>query len=95
MSYRAAPPSCCATPSPKAASKRKDGALQEHETERVGGTRPIPTSVRLIAATNHDLTKMVAEKQFRNDLFLPPQSHSGFCAVAVLLHHAEHPAVKV
>lgn len=44
-------------------------ALQEHEIERVGGTRPIPTSVRLIAATNRDLAKMVAEKQFRSDLF--------------------------
>jgi PAS domain S-box-containing protein len=44
-------------------------ALQEREIERVGGTRPIPTNVRLIAATNRDLAKMVAEKQFRSDLF--------------------------
>jgi len=44
-------------------------ALQEREIERIGGTRPIPVNVRLIAATNRDLAKMVAEKQFRNDLF--------------------------
>jgi len=44
-------------------------ALQEREIERVGGSRPIPVNVRLIAATNRDLAKMVAEKQFRSDLF--------------------------
>jgi len=44
-------------------------ALQEREIERLGGTRPIPVDVRLIAATNRDLAQMVAEKQFRSDLF--------------------------
>ncbi len=44
-------------------------ALQEREIERVGGNRPIPVNVRLIAATNRDLGKMVAEKQFRSDLY--------------------------
>ncbi len=44
-------------------------ALQEREIERLGGTRPILVNVRLIAATNRDLAKMVAEKQFRSDLF--------------------------
>jgi len=44
-------------------------ALQEREIERLGGNRPIPVNVRLIAATNRDLAKMVAEKQFRSDLF--------------------------
>ena len=44
-------------------------ALQEREIERLGGTRPIKVNVRLIAATNRDLGKMVAEKQFRADLF--------------------------
>jgi formate hydrogenlyase transcriptional activator len=44
-------------------------ALQEREIERVGGSRPIPVNVRLIAATNRDLAKMVAEKEFRSDLF--------------------------
>jgi formate hydrogenlyase transcriptional activator len=44
-------------------------ALQEREIERVGGSRPIPVNVRLIAATNRDLARMVAEKQFRDDLY--------------------------
>jgi PAS domain S-box-containing protein len=44
-------------------------ALQEREVERLGGSRPIAVNVRLIAATNRELGKMVAEKQFRADLF--------------------------
>jgi PAS domain S-box-containing protein len=44
-------------------------ALQEHEIERIGGSRPIPVDIRLIAATNRDLAQMVQEKQFRSDLF--------------------------
>ena len=44
-------------------------ALQEREIERLGGTRPIKVDVRLIAASNRDLEKMVAEKQFRVDLY--------------------------
>ena len=44
-------------------------ALQEKEIERLGGNRPIPVDIRLIAATNRDLSQMVAEKQFRSDLF--------------------------
>ncbi|MCA9581125.1 MAG: sigma-54-dependent Fis family transcriptional regulator, partial [Myxococcales bacterium] len=43
--------------------------LQEGQFERVGGTRTIRTDVRVIAATNRDLSKMVAEGQFREDLF--------------------------
>jgi len=44
-------------------------ALQEREIERLGGNKPIAVNVRLIAATNRDLAQMVAEKQFRSDLF--------------------------
>jgi formate hydrogenlyase transcriptional activator len=44
-------------------------ALQEREIERLGGTRPIKVNVRIIAASNRDLATMVAEKQFRADLF--------------------------
>ena len=44
-------------------------ALQEKEIERLGGTRTITVNVRLIAATNHDLAKMVADRQFRSDLY--------------------------
>ena len=43
--------------------------LQEKEFERVGGTEPIRTDVRVIAATHHDLEKMVRENRFREDLF--------------------------
>ncbi len=49
-------------------------ALQEHEIERLGGTRPIPVNVRLIAATNRDLAKMVAEEAIPQRSFLSPQS---------------------
>ena len=44
-------------------------ALQEKEFERLGGTRTIPVNVRLVAATNRNLAKMVAEGQFRSDLY--------------------------
>ena len=44
-------------------------ALQEKEFERLGSTHTIPVDVRLIAATNRDLGQMVAEKQFRSDLY--------------------------
>jgi formate hydrogenlyase transcriptional activator len=43
--------------------------LQDHEFERLGGTRTIKVDLRLIAATNRDLGKSVAEKEFRSDLF--------------------------
>ena len=43
--------------------------LQEQEFERVGGTETIRVDVRLIAATNRDLGKMVEEGTFRADLF--------------------------
>jgi formate hydrogenlyase transcriptional activator len=44
-------------------------ALQEREFERLGSTRSNKVDVRLVAATNRDLKKMVEEKQFRNDLY--------------------------
>ena len=43
--------------------------LQEREFERVGGTRPIPLNIRLIAATNKSLPQAVDAGQFRKDLF--------------------------
>jgi PAS domain S-box-containing protein len=43
--------------------------LQEHEFERVGGSRSIQTDVRVIAATNRDLKDAIASGVFRNDLF--------------------------
>ena len=44
-------------------------ALQEKEIERLGGRRTITVDVRLIAATNRDLTKMVKAGEFRSDLY--------------------------
>ena len=43
--------------------------IESRSFERVGGTEPIQTDARLIAATNRDLRKMVAEGTFREDLF--------------------------
>jgi transcriptional regulator with PAS, ATPase and Fis domain len=43
--------------------------LQEKEVERIGGTKLIPLNVRIIAATNKDLRKMVREGRFREDLY--------------------------
>jgi formate hydrogenlyase transcriptional activator len=43
--------------------------LQEREFERLGGSRTIHTNARLIAATNRDLERMVAENRFREDLY--------------------------
>jgi PAS domain S-box-containing protein len=43
--------------------------LQERQFERVGGNRIIPTDVRVIAATNRDLTAAIAAGTFRADLF--------------------------
>lgn len=43
--------------------------LQEQEFERLGSTRTIKVSVRLLAATNRDLAEMVSSKLFRSDLY--------------------------
>ena len=44
-------------------------ALQEGEVEPVGSTRSVPVNVRIICATNRNLSKMVKEGTFREDLF--------------------------
>ena len=69
--------------------------LQGQEFERVGGNETVRTNVRLIAATNRNLEKMVAEETFRGDLYyrlnvftitLPPLRERGD-DVALLARH--------
>ena len=43
--------------------------LQEREVDRIGGTRPIPVDVRVIATSNRSLLEMVERKEFRADLY--------------------------
>ncbi|MBI3736490.1 sigma-54-dependent Fis family transcriptional regulator [Candidatus Sumerlaeota bacterium] len=43
--------------------------LQEHEVQRLGGLRPIPVDLRIIAATNRDLEREVKARRFRADLY--------------------------
>ena len=44
-------------------------AIEAREIERVGGGKPIPVNVRIIAATNKDLERNVADGRFREDLY--------------------------
>ncbi len=43
--------------------------IQEKTVLRVGGTKPVPVDVRLVAATNRELRKLVEEGRFRSDLY--------------------------
>jgi DNA-binding NtrC family response regulator len=69
--------------------------LQEQKFERVGGNETISTDVRVIAATNRDLSNMVAKGDFREDLFyrlngftikLPPLRERGEDILLLLEH---------
>ncbi len=44
-------------------------AVEQKEVDRLGGRKPIAVDVRLIASTNRDLQELIAEKQFRGDLY--------------------------
>jgi len=43
--------------------------LQEREVDRIGGPKPVPIDVRVIAATNKNLKKLIQEGKFREDLY--------------------------
>jgi Nif-specific regulatory protein len=43
--------------------------LEERKVVRVGGSKPIPTNARVVAATNQDLAGLINEKKFRQDLY--------------------------
>jgi formate hydrogenlyase transcriptional activator len=43
--------------------------LQDQEFERLGSTRTLKVSIRLVAATNRDLARSVSEREFRSDLY--------------------------
>jgi len=69
--------------------------LEERVVVRVGGSKPIHTDVRVIAATNQDLAGMVRQKKFREDLyyrlnvvtlFLPPLRERGEDALLLAEH---------
>ena len=54
---------------PQQAQVRLLRVVQNREIERVGGTRPIPVDIRIIAATHRNLEGMVSENRFREDLW--------------------------
>jgi formate hydrogenlyase transcriptional activator len=70
-------------------------AIQEQEFERLGSSHPTRVDVRIVAATNQNLERMVTERQFRIDLYyrlnvfpitLPPLRERT-CDIPLLVHH--------
>src|ERR1041384_7726208 len=79
-------------------------ALQEREFERLGSNRTIKTDIRLIAATHLNLQEMVAEREFRSDLYyrlnvfpikLPPLRDRVDDIPRLVRHFASKPAEKM
>ena len=77
--------------------------LQDREFERVGGTQTVKIDVRIVAATNRDLAKMVSEGRFREDLYyrikvvevvVPPLRERGADDIERLVRHFVASAAK-
>jgi two-component system response regulator FlrC len=73
-------------------------AIQEREIDRVGGTKPVKVNIRILATSNRDLRKAVAEGQFREDLLfrlnvvnlaLPPLRERPADIIALADHFAK------
>ena len=78
--------------------------LQEQEFERLGSTRTVRVNVRVIAATNRDLSQLVEERTFRMDLFyrlnvfpitLPPLRHRSEDIPGLAGHFARKAAARM
>lgn len=78
--------------------------LQSKEIERVGGSRPVPVDVRVIAATNQDLASMVASGDFRQDLYyrlnvlpipIPPLRERKEDIPALVEHFLRHKSLEL
>jgi DNA-binding NtrC family response regulator len=61
---------------PLAAQAKLLRALEERQIVRVGASRPIPFAARIIAATNRELDKEIAERRFREDLLFRLDVHA-------------------
>jgi transcriptional regulator with GAF, ATPase, and Fis domain len=78
--------------------------LQEHQYDRVGGTTTLDTDIRLLAATNRDLNRAVAENRFREDLYyrlavfpvhLPPLRERGEDVLLLAEHFVRQLGAKL
>lgn len=88
---------------PLAAQVRLLRVLQDHQIERVGGKKAIHVDVRIIAATHRDLSAMVKQREFREDLwyrinvfpiFLPPLRERVEDIPALAKHFAHRAAAR-
>jgi formate hydrogenlyase transcriptional activator len=78
--------------------------LQEREFERLGSTRTQRVDIRVVAATHRDLEEMIAEKQFRSDLYyrlnvfpitIPPLRERPGDIPALVRHFVQHAARRM